>query len=60
VICSITSIGLAIPPAQKAFQTLSIFERNSPVSMPLPDPLDPDPSSPQRAPGGGGGLSFQS
>jgi hypothetical protein len=34
VICSITSIGLAMPPAQNAFQTLSILERSSPVSMP--------------------------
>jgi hypothetical protein len=33
VICSITSSGLAIPPAQKAFHTASIFARKSPVSM---------------------------
>jgi hypothetical protein len=33
VICSITSSGLAIPPAQNAFQTASILLRMSPVIM---------------------------
>ena len=36
MICSMTSIELAIPPAQKAFQTLSILDRSSPVSIPVP------------------------
>jgi hypothetical protein len=33
VICSITSIGLAMPPDQKAFQIWSILLLSSPVSM---------------------------
>ena len=33
MICSITSSGLAMPPDQNAFQTLSILFRNSPGSI---------------------------
>jgi hypothetical protein len=43
VICSNNSMGFAIPAAQKAFQTLSIFERNAPVSIDLPAVLTNGP-----------------